>query len=97
MVDQKAHPDAEEEEHETWKTFLFNPHKGTVLGRNAYSWFHLTVFYCAYYSLIAVLSYWTITTYMKYMVVPTADGDARPRHQTRVSSPGLATFQPTKL
>lgn len=88
---EKEDLDAVEEEG-TWKTFLFDPEHKTVLGRNAWSWFNVTLFYLGYYSLIAVISYYSILGYQNNMVVLPGEKNSIPRTQTRVASPGVGTF-----
>lgn len=82
----------EEVDEGNWKTFLFDPENKTVLGRDAWSWFNLTIFYIGYYSLIAVISYYTITQYQNYMIVFPNAPNAHPRTNTRVATPGVGTF-----
>ena len=96
MPERKA---GEHEEHEfdylargDYKHFIFDPVNKTVLGRDAWSWFNVILFYIGYYSLIAVISYYTITGYQNQMLVFPGEKDAAPRTNTRVATPGLATF-----
>jgi len=90
MVSAADKPD--EEEQGDWKTFLLDTENKTVLGRSATSWFHVTLFYAAYYSLIAVISYYSIMGYQDRMVIFPKEKNAIPTTQTRVASPGVGTF-----
>lgn len=88
----EPHHDEIEREDGDWKHFLFDPENRTVLGRTASSWVSVTAFYAVYYTLIAVLSYYTVMGYQSRMVVYPDDPKAHPTTQTRVSTPGVATF-----
>ncbi|CAI2313706.1 unnamed protein product [Caenorhabditis sp. 36 PRJEB53466] len=53
------------EEPETFLQFVYNRKKGTVLGRNAKSWFQITVFYIIFYALLAAFWLSCLALFMK--------------------------------
>jgi len=75
-----------------WKHFLFDKENKTVLGRTASSWLSVTAFYALYYSLIAVISYYSILGYQNNMLIFPNAKDAQPATFNRVSTPGVASF-----
>merc|ERR1712088_503644 len=75
-----------------WKHFLFDKENKTVLGRTASSWLSVTAFYALYYSLIAVISYYSILGYQNNMLIFPNAKDAQSATFNRVSTPGVASF-----
>merc|ERR1712226_741226 len=89
----EEHHDEGERADGDWKHYLFDKENKTVLGRTASSWLSVTIFYALYYTLIGVISYYSILGYQNNMVILPTAKDARPTTCNRVSTPGVASFQ----
>merc|ERR1711981_270691 len=76
--------------------FIYDPEEGTVLGRNAASWAKVSIFYLFYYTFVFGFGYYTLIGYEGMMVtLPDSKSPGepiRPTTQTRVATPGLATY-----
>uniref|UniRef100_A0A3B5B9F8 Sodium/potassium-transporting ATPase subunit beta n=1 Tax=Stegastes partitus TaxID=144197 RepID=A0A3B5B9F8_9TELE len=72
-----------EEKKESCRDFIYNPRTGEFLGRTASSWGLILLFYFVFYGFLAGMFSLTM-----WVMLQTLDENV-PRHQDRVSSPGL--------
>lgn len=74
--------------------FLYDPEEKTVMGRTAESWAKVSLFYAVYYTFIFGLGYYFLIGYQNvFMILPEEKSEiVRPNVQTRVATPGIATF-----
>lgn len=68
---------------------VYDAKNGTVFGRNAGSWLRITLFYLVYYTFLAALMYFFVTTYQGNLDTP---GGKAPKITTRVDQPGTAVY-----
>lgn len=69
--------------------FLYDEKEGTVLGRDAKSWFKILLFYAIYYTFLFCLLY--AFTFMWYEgTMPKVDQGNKPYTDTRLDQPGAA-------
>uniref|UniRef100_A0A3B5B7G8 Sodium/potassium-transporting ATPase subunit beta n=1 Tax=Stegastes partitus TaxID=144197 RepID=A0A3B5B7G8_9TELE len=71
------------EKKESCRDFIYNPRTGEFLGRTASSWGLILLFYFVFYGFLAGMFSLTM-----WVMLQTLDENV-PRHQDRVSSPGL--------